>query len=568
MLRDTLPHDQYIFIDTLKEIAIRNYAVNPDTAELLLDRATLACDSIGLPEKKFQILLEKVEFYQYRKPDFLKSVQNLSRAVTIFIRHPGPYAEDPYIYLNIGNFFYRIHCYEKARTFYNLSAVIAGKIKLYHAEVIAQQNIGLTFQQLNQHDSALIYFTKIWHQNKDVGFLTRALNFYYLSGQYLRKNELKAVSGVVDSGFAMVNNFKNQKPSDLGAVYPKLLVYCQEIESNLQYSLYQYYCQKHEYDKALVHFEKALTYARNIQSNGLLSNLLLVKVCNPSTFQHDLPGEILADSVVYYTKLINDPFKFQQVADTMARHFSQAGNSRAFAKYNAMSLKMADSLDKLRSSNELFESEILISSVAAERIIQKLNFEKAESQRSLKYHKMIALFFLIIAILTTIAFYIIIKQNQRLNLAYGNLTDRIRESVNNESIVKPQNTPQVNEAFADIIHNMEQLMQQDKGYLNPGLTLNELAALLQTNKTYLSSILNQQFGMNFNDYVNQFRVKEACRLIMDPDFSGSSIDHILEKAGFNTKSTFYSAFKKFTGMSPATFYKKVRMSPVEVLSRA
>jgi hypothetical protein len=112
LLRDTVPEDQFTFIDTLKEKAIRSYSIDPELSENYLNQAIRACDSINLPQKKFQLFLEKAEFYQYRKPDFLESVRNLSAAVRIFIQHPGPYAEDPYIYINIGNFFYRLRHYD------------------------------------------------------------------------------------------------------------------------------------------------------------------------------------------------------------------------------------------------------------------------------------------------------------------------------------------------------------------------------------------------------------------------------------------------------------------------
>jgi YesN/AraC family two-component response regulator len=560
LLRDTLQTDQFIFIDTLKEIAIRNYVVDPDTAEFLLNQATRACDSIGLQEKMFQILLEKAEFYQYRKPDFLKSVKNLSKAVTIFIQHPGPYAEDPYIYINIGNFFYRIHYYEKARTFYQLGMVVAHKIKLVHAEAIAVQNIGLTFQQLNRNDSALTYFKKGLHEYVNVGYLTRALNFFYLAGNYLKTGKMDSVSAAVDSGFTMVQKFKNQQPSDLGTVYPKLLVNCQEIESNLHYLLHQYNWKINQHDPALKHFETALIHARKIQSNTLLSSLLYEKVRNPAIERNGVPDEILADSVLFYSKLINDPFYLQQMTDSLARHFSGAGNRMAFEKYAALDRSLADSLEKLRNSRELFENEILLSSVIAEQVIQKLNFEKAENQRSMKYYRMLVLFILAIAALTNISLYIIIRQYRGLQLAYSNLTGRIRQSVSNEQAIKPQSNLPSNDSIAGIIKNLEHLMGAEKIFLNQELTLNELATLLQTNRTYLSGILNQQFGMNFNEYVNQFRVKEACRLILDTAAYNSSFDHILEKSGFHNKSTFYLAFKKFTGMSPATFLKKVKKS--------
>lgn len=559
-LRDTVPLEQFTFIDTLKEMAIRHYMIHPDTSEYLLGQAIHACDSFDLPKKKFQILLEKAEFYQYRKPNFLKCLKNLSEAVAIFIVHPGPYAEDPYIYINIGNFFFKSHHFNNSRSFYNLAFIIANKITHQHAAAISLQNIGLSFEQEGLNDSARFYYLKAWHTANDVGYLTMAQNFYYLAGQYLKMNKLDSVTITVDSGFRMINRFKLQSASALGTVYPKLLVNCEEIESNLHYISYQFFQQTKNRNSALFHFEEALKHARIFQSNSALHNLLLVKVFDSTVRETDIMDEILADSALHYAKQINDPFELQQTAEKLTDHFYTTGNRPAFEKYSVLYEFLTDSLNRLQGSRELFESEILISSTAAEQAIQRLNFEKGENTRSLKYHRMAIFFIILIASIISLSLFFFIRQYKKLQNAYSNLADRIKESLLSDETQKLQNNLSVNELFADIIFELEHLMHEKKIYLNPDLTQNELASILKTNKTYLSNILRQQLGMTFNEYMNKFRIEEACRIILDPAQYKLSFDHILEKSGFNSKSTFYAAFKKFTGMSPAAFIKTIQRS--------
>ena len=102
---------------------------------------------------------------------------------------------------------------------------------------------------------------------------------------------------------------------------------------------------------------------------------------------------------------------------------------------------------------------------------------------------------------------------------------------------------------------LEELMLSKKPYLNKDLSLNQLAGLLNSNQTYVSLVLNQQHGLKFNDYVNEYRVKETCRLLKTGESATLSIEHLAERSGFNSLSTFYHAFHKFTGMSPARFAK-------------
>jgi YesN/AraC family two-component response regulator len=69
----------------------------------------------------------------------------------------------------------------------------------------------------------------------------------------------------------------------------------------------------------------------------------------------------------------------------------------------------------------------------------------------------------------------------------------------------------------------------------------------------LSQVINEKTGFNFNDYINTFRVEEAKNILTSPEYQKLTIEAIAEKAGFNSKSPFYTAFKKHAGMTPKEF---------------
>ncbi|MFA8436978.1 MAG: helix-turn-helix domain-containing protein, partial [Marinifilaceae bacterium] len=72
-------------------------------------------------------------------------------------------------------------------------------------------------------------------------------------------------------------------------------------------------------------------------------------------------------------------------------------------------------------------------------------------------------------------------------------------------------------------------------------------------------IINQGHGLNFNDYINQFRVEEFKRLLQDPQFSKETLLAVAFEAGFNSKTTFNTAFKKFTGMTPSEYRRSLNV---------
>lgn len=92
-----------------------------------------------------------------------------------------------------------------------------------------------------------------------------------------------------------------------------------------------------------------------------------------------------------------------------------------------------------------------------------------------------------------------------------------------------------------------------KPYLNPNISLHKVALSIDINPIELSQVINEMIGQNFNDYINTFRVNEAKSILASPEYEKFTIETIAKMAGFNSKSTFYSAFKRNLGVNPKEF---------------
>jgi AraC-like DNA-binding protein len=95
------------------------------------------------------------------------------------------------------------------------------------------------------------------------------------------------------------------------------------------------------------------------------------------------------------------------------------------------------------------------------------------------------------------------------------------------------------------------LMADEQPWLEPELTLTELAHRLRTHPALLSKVINAGFGQNFNDFVNTYRVAEARRKLADPRFAHYSLVGVALESGFNSKSTFNRVFRKLSGHAPS-----------------
>lgn len=99
------------------------------------------------------------------------------------------------------------------------------------------------------------------------------------------------------------------------------------------------------------------------------------------------------------------------------------------------------------------------------------------------------------------------------------------------------------------------LNESSKPFLDPMLTLRKISGHLGVNSTSLSQVINEKTGLNFNDFINSFRIEESKKLLLSDEFEKITIDAIARMAGFNSRSAFYSAFRKHTGLTPREYLK-------------
>jgi len=100
---------------------------------------------------------------------------------------------------------------------------------------------------------------------------------------------------------------------------------------------------------------------------------------------------------------------------------------------------------------------------------------------------------------------------------------------------------------------INQLFETEEVYKNPNLTLTDLASFLNTNRNIVSKTINQEFQLNFNDFVNQKRAEAVIEQLKKGAHRKNTLLAIALACGFNSKTTFNRAFKKHTGITPRQF---------------
>ena len=107
-----------------------------------------------------------------------------------------------------------------------------------------------------------------------------------------------------------------------------------------------------------------------------------------------------------------------------------------------------------------------------------------------------------------------------------------------------------------IVKSVQHYMQNGKPWLEPELTVYQLASRLSLKPRLLSQAINEILGQNFYDFINRYRIEEASRLLTNPKDVKITILEVLYEVGFNSKSSFNTLFKKYTGQTPTAFRRK------------
>lgn len=129
------------------------------------------------------------------------------------------------------------------------------------------------------------------------------------------------------------------------------------------------------------------------------------------------------------------------------------------------------------------------------------------------------------------------------------------KSVDSDFILIQRDITIVDENSCKDLEKLTTYMETEKPYLNPSLSIRNLAEEIEMNSRNVSLLINQNLNQHFFDFVNEYRIKEAMAILKNPNKNEFTVLEILYEVGFNSKSSFNTAFKKHTGLTPTEYRK-------------
>lgn len=271
----------------------------------------------------------------------------------------------------------------------------------------------------------------------------------------------------------------------------------------------------------------------------------------------------LIDSTRFFIRRSENTDLYQSLYPLMCRYYSKVGNKEQALAFFDSTLMINKYFQDKYSSLILLKAEQDLYETKARVMNEDMKVKEDAFKYKIFYGSIIILIIsvgLIVSIVlyhrNRMAYRALVYKNQEwasemLPYASYESADVLEEDdKSEEKAIEDEQPTQEDVALMKEVH---ELVSKEKIFKNADLTLDLMAKQMSINRNYLSKAINQTTGKNFNTYINEYRVKEAIKILSNEKSDVISIDAIAFDVGFNNRTSFYQSFKKITGLSPSDF---------------
>ncbi len=421
----------------------------------------------------------------------------------------------------IGNTYTEIADYPEALKYYKQALVLVKAINNNRILFSVYNNIGIVYDCETKHEAALEYYQKALHiQRKYLPEMQELKSNILINIGMTKKATKKYNEALKLYNQALEIAIKNKENRRISTIY---------------FNKAEVYNLLANYDSSFQNIQKSLDYANENVYNWVLSESYLL-----ISSLYKKRGD-LNHSYLYLQKHIN-------------------------CKDSLINIKKLGNIAKIKLINETNKKELEIEQLEMANKLDKIKLKTYKNRLIF----IVLLSLMSIVILSGFLFYKIRIRKALFHIVGGNIKSmndkkeikRLKQLVksqnpsNNNKYLKSSLDKDEKERITEII---EKALNEDKIFLDPNLTLEKFADISQTNRTYFSQVLNENFHKSFNDLINEYRTEEAKNLLISDYSSNYTLEAISKKVGFNSISTFNRIFKKHTGITPSFFlniYKK------------
>ena len=353
--------------------------------------------------------------------------------------------------------------------------------------------------------------------------------------------------------------FKNLQLTDSVEMWQCTRMFCKATEA----------FQAGQYQQALNYYEKMLGEAQKLTTNR--------QQCIIKAMQQK--AAVLA-VMRHYEEAISCLREVEHIALDHSMQSELIDHYRAMAQvYDAMgNQKMAEQLDyKFLKARDEFIKKSHAEMVEKSRFLdemRRVNDQVAQIQAKHERTHQLLLMMSLIAAIILIAMVLLVRSNIKQRNYIRHLYEKnvqlldvkvsaeqpVSHSVGKQEDSAPKYQNQLDQESKDrLFERIKNVMDDIAIICKPDFSLQQLAVQVGSNYKYVSQVVNERYGKSFKQVLNEQRVREACRILNDPNQSAHlTIEAIAANLGFNSRSNFTVTFKRITGISPSDFMKMAK----------
>lgn len=493
----------------------------------------------------------------------------------------------PAILINMAQVYMRVAKYDSA-IFYNEQAIALAQQAGMEAELSAGYgNLGFVYKSMGNYTKALEKYQQALEMSRLVGdddmigvdlnniasIYLHWKNYEMALEYYQQALELHQTSGALEKAETTMNNIASvlQKLGDYtGAMnlYRESLAIAVDLGRTGSIAVKMgniggLHFDMGNYDSALYYQQEALRLSRELgrrfsECSSLQSlAATYVEINQPEQASYYLEQALGCATEIQANSILEKAYL------TKSNFYEKAGDNAIALDAYRKHIAYRDSVFTRESKAKLDELEARYQNEKKQHEIEILLKDKALNESRINRSRIIhywlgsglAMFILASALVTWL-----LMQKSKANRL---LVEKNLELMNNEEcdeiVSTIKSSPGYSEAEKNrLINDLNHLIKHEKVFIQKQLTLNELAALLNTNTAYLSNVINQDIGRSFSEFINHFRVQEAQKMLIAGKQKSMTIEAIADAVGFKSRSTFHTAFRKFSGVTPTVFIKNVK----------
>ena len=412
-------------------------------------------------------------------------------------------------------------------------------------EILILNAIGVIFEQLGDYNQAEVYYEE-------------ALNLAHTS-------DLDELQMVVLSNLGVL--YKNQQFYEEALVsYKSALVLAIERQNDYivaqnKFNIGNIFTERLQYDSAMVYYKAVEEQVKNRDSRQEYSLALIMQASINIERGEYNEAENQLTIALGIQEQINNPYIKLETYHLLSVLYEKKENFKEALNFHNLEESLKDSLNSEQQALEI-QKKITV----YEQTQMELQKTLAKEKERVIYTRNLGISVVLIVVVLFLVIVFALERKQKkvenelvsTTLKLTQLSgDELKRSVSEIYFSKPsQAIVKQNKQLWELFNDIMEKMITEKWYRNPEFSLSELTKKIRSNTKYVSSAIKLFSGLNFNYFVNTFRVQEATERLLRDNFT-MTMEELMHQCGFQNRGTFYRAFNAKVGMTPKEFRKRV-----------